>query len=499
MLDLNHDAACIRLNRRIADYADAVRTRQINKAHYLKNFGSPFDCNERFPYPYDDDAERHLFNAIDAYLLRFDEHERAEANGHFLRQYQTYLTHPFAKHARELAIFSIKNHPLQDEDKINFLEYLLSSGKYVDFDKKTLFKLADYNPSFYLQRTNRLYNRAFAKLLRSSKDQQGQVDLLYGMLNNFADRVETLSSEAAVNYAELYFKLSDVSAKPLSPWLLGKLALKASQTPSEGENCKKALDKNVMNLIFASYVKHVIHSKNFNENLETSMFELARAALENCDYTPKEAGSLLDTFKVRNNKKRSQSNREKEERLENLARRLSVVPINPFAGVNVDDSSFKVTDANVLAYAEYLFKFAAYHTDQHVETDTLMHLLKRNASLKRLDIVEASLFSEARKIQAVDKALVLKVADAYASSVHYNDACYGDLNFDFGRRMSEMFKDVVSNYNYNGRDVRKLANVLATGCDNDPYFKEMGDAVFKSYTLAQRRRSRALSKQGKGL
>lgn len=230
------------------------------------------------------------------------------------------------------------------------------------------------------------------------------------------------------------------------------------------------------------------------------MMHLAQAALENYNYTQDEVSALFDAVRAHNTPKNIKKNKEKADRLDNLTQRLSFVPINPFAGTDVNDSSFRPTDANVLAYAGYLFKYAAYHTDKEIPTDTLMNLLKRNASLKRLDIVEASLFSEARKIKAVDKSLVLKITQSYASSVRYNDVYLSDLNFAFGGRMSEMFKDIVTNYNYNGREARALTNILATGCEGDAYFKNMGDNVFKAYTLAQRRRSRALAKtKGKDL
>lgn len=503
MSDFENDSECIRLDKKLNHYAEAVRKRQIERRKHIARLGNCFDINSRYPYPYGDKEERQLINEIDTYLLSFDEKDRAEVNAHFLREYKEYLKTPFAKHARELAVVAIKVHPLNDKDKIDFLEYLFESGKYRDFDKKTLFKLADYDPNFHLPQTNRMYTQAVNSISGNKEKAAEDVVLLSGMLNACADRIDNFSSEAVVNYAGLYFRLADKADGYLSPNLLGRLAMETSyETMPNGEYMRiRTLDKSRLNLIFGAYVNYVQKTNKFNEYLADSMFVLAREAINRYDYTPKEANALVDVVRSGNSSSKSKKLQARNEGLADLVRKMASVPVNPLAGKDIQSSDFKATAAKVHDYAEYLCDYAAYYKDEKVSVSHLKALLLQNASLCRLDIVEASLFSEAKKIKGVDKALVLDIAKTYASSVNCIDEQYeySEFNSDFNKEMTEMFTDFVMHYNYNGREARRLADTLAEGAGRHPYFVETGNKVFNSYQSAQRRRYRAAKKTGKEL
>ena len=498
MPDFENDAVCINLDKKIGFYAEAVRNRQIDKRLYLKKNGYRFDVNSRFPYPYDDNTERRLINEIDSYLMSFPETERAEVNGHFLKEYQNYLSTPFAKHARELIMWSVRNHPLQDKDKFDFLNYVFLNNKHGDFDKKTLYKLGDYNPNTCLEQTNRFYIRMLSSLGKGDKKKDEDAAFINGMLNIFTERVETVSPEMAVNYAKIYFRLADKSSKILSPWPLGKLATKTpkAKTLRQG-NGKKNLDKETMNLMFEAYAAHIADSKGFNENLAEAMFMLAEAAVETYEYTPTEVKKLADI--ARKGISADKRAKAKNDEIVLLAHRLEYLPANPLAGTDLRDENFRPSKPQILGYADYLCRYAAYYPDKEVKTDNLMFLLERHAHLRRLDIEEATFFRPAYKKKAVDKSLVLEIATIYGQSLQSIELGYEDVNAQFGSNMSKMLENIVANYNYNGREARAVSNAVSCDGKSIAYAQKTGKDIFAAYTAAYKRRYRALKSGGKEL
>lgn len=498
MPDFENDAICINLDRKIGSYAEAVRNRQIDRTRYIKKFGYRFDVNNRFPYPYEDDTERRLINEIDSYLMSFPEPERAEVNGHFLREYQNYLNMPFAKHARELIMWSVRNHPLPDQDKFNFLNYVFLNNKQGDFDKKTLYKLGDYNPNDCLERTNRFYIRMLSSLGKGDKKKNEEVAFIKGMLNIFADRVETVSPEMVVNYAKIYFGLADRTSETLTPWILGKLATKTPRAKDlrQGSN-KKSLDKETINLIFAAYTSHVAKGKKFNENLAKSMLMLAGAAIENYEYTPREAQKLTDV--VKRGLSADKKENAKNDGLTRLVRDLEYLPVNPLAGVDLRDTSFRPSQAQILGYADYLCRYASYYPNKVVQTDNLMFLLERHAHLRRLDVEEATLFKEASPKKGVDKSLVLAIAQNYGQFLQDVILPQEEINEHFGRSMLKMLQNFVTDYNYNGREARAVSNAVSCDGKSIAYAQKTGKDIFAAYTAAYKRRYRALKSGGKEL
>lgn len=498
MPDFEKDVVCINLDKKIGDYAEAVRNRQIDKRLYLKKNGYRFDVNSRFPYPYDDNTERRLINEIDTYLLSFSEAERAGVNGHFLREYLSYLSTPFAKHARELIMWSVRSHPLQDKDKFDALNYVFLNNKQGDFDKKTLYKLGDYNPNGCLEQTNRFYIRMLSSLGRGNKKKDEDAAFINGMLDIFTERVETVSPEMAVNYAKIYFRLADKSSKTLSPWPLGKLATKTpkAKTLRQG-NGKKNLDKETMNLMFEAYAAHIAESREFNKNLAEAMFMLAEAAVETYGYTPPEVKKIADS--VKNGMSADKRAKAKNDEISLLARRLEYLPANPLAGIDLQDENFSPSKPQILGYADYLCRYAAYYPDKTVKTDVLMYLLERHAHIRRLDIEEATFFRPAYKKKAVDKSLVLEIAKIYGQSLQSINIGYEDINERFGSNMSEMLKNIVADYNYNGREARAVSNAVSCDGQSIAYAQKTGQDIFAAYTAAYKRRYRAAKSGGKDL
>lgn len=487
MPDMEHDINYQKIKQKIGEYAEKVKVRQIERSNYIKNFGYSFEVNAKFPYPYDDYTESHLINRIDSYLLSFNEKEREEVNGCLLEEYKRYFCTPFAKHAKELAAIAIKAHPLSDECKINFLDYLFSSGKHDDFDKKALYKLTEYDPNQNPRLTNLLYNRAVAYLESKTRRDDKYVEPIAGMLNIFADRVRDVPAEAVINYAKVYFALADKASTPLKPWVLGKLATK---TPMAKEiivgGTKKRIDKETMRRIFAAYAEHTAKNSIFNVNLGHSMFELARVAFDNYGYTRAEADAIVATVRsqtIDENGKKMRPNR-RIAGLACLVEKLSKLPINPLER-DINDPSFIPNRHQVMDYAKYLFEYAAYNVNKKVDADNLMILMQKHAKGRGLDVIPATLFSEARKKKALDKDLVLEVADAYSASVELVDSEYGDFNEHLGVQMTTMFKDIVSHYGYTAQEAKEVSCRLAKGADGDKRFKDMSAEIVQAHTVSR--------------
>lgn len=507
MLDLAADKRCQALEAKLAFYANQVKERQIDRRQYIKTYGTAFEVNSKFPYPYNDRTEAHLINQIDAYLLSFSEKDQQQVNGHLLWQYKKYFCEPFAKHAKLLATRAIMAYPLSDNDKINFLDYLFRSNKQYDLDKRVIFKLAEYDVKQNPELTNRLFTKAVSYFENNPRKDDKYVDLVYGMFNIFSERANGISSKSVANYADIYFKMAERTSVVLPPWPLGKLATRtetAVKLAASGQ--KKAIDKDAIRQIFQAYSAHVMATKEFNQVLGAQMYDLGRVALKNYDYNRDEVAALVSAIRPSETDEKGRKLRpsKKTTGMRIIADRLDAFYEqllkdrevcqpqfnNPLHGVDIDALGFSPSRHQVLGYANYLFEYAAFNPQKEVQTADLMKLMQKHAAGRRLDRIEATLFSEGKKQKNLDKSLVLDVATAYANSVDIVHPEYGSLNEHLGQQMTEMFKDITANYGYSKTEVKKVAEQLSQGASGDKYFKNMGEAVIRSYIVSRQRSAR---------
>ena len=236
MLDLSKDPRCQSIEKKLDFYAEKARQWQIDRRRYVDhNYGNKFQFSDNKPYPYDDDTERRMLNDINQYLLTFDGQDRAQVNGHLLWKYKEYFSQPFAKHAIRLVTMSVMEHPLSDNDKAKFLEYIFSSGKQYEFDNFILYKLASFDPDKNPQINNRLYTKAIGYFDSHPRKNEKFVHLVYGMFKSFTGRVQQVSPEAVVNYAKIYFAMTERTSKKLSAAPLLRLLMKTPTALAERE------------------------------------------------------------------------------------------------------------------------------------------------------------------------------------------------------------------------------------------------------------------------
>ena len=112
-----------------------------------------------------------------------------------------------------------------------------------------------------------------------------------------------------------------------------------------------------------------------------------------------------------------------------------------------------------------------------------------------MGVIPATLFSEEKKIKAVDKELVLDIAKTYAASVGKSGDDSDSLNYSLGEAMLGMFKDIVVNYNYAPKEVEALTGALTEGSGGADYLQEMSKRISSAYVsskIAAERNSRFL-------
>ncbi len=447
---------CIEIEEKLERYAEATKDWHIARRHYTSQYGNKYDFNDMNPYPYDDETERVMISNINAYLYSLDDHEQKLANGRLLFHYKDYLSQPFAKHAVDLISHSIALFPLKDDDKVQFLEYLFKADKQDEFNPRILYKLANYNPNDNLEATNRLYNKAQAYFDGTARKNDKKVAILYGMFRVFAQNVEGVTPEAAVNYAEIYFGMADRSSKGLEATVLKDLAIKTPKSLELARQCKDAavVDKEVIKGIFRAYGKHVNSHSSFNEELAKQMEVFAQDVIKVYQYNLQEAMDLVDAVrppeldekgkKIRDSKKRTALS-EMAERLESFVDKSDFRKSNPIRDIDRDNPPRDLGNDRVVDYATYLFGTAR--------------------RFKNVDFKTAGLYSLMTRSGDIDKELVLDVASTYADTYTAKALDEGLYNSSFHEKMTRMFQHIVTEYDYSAGEVNELTHRLSKGAE----------------------------------
>ncbi len=445
---------CIAIEEELDRYADRTREWQISRSRHVKNYGNKFDFNDYNAYPYSDEDERRIFEKINSYLGSLDSEERKLANGRLLFHYKDYLSQPFAKHAVELIANSVNGFQLNDDDKVQFLEYLFKADKQDLFHPRILYKLANYNPNDNLEATNRLYNKTLAYFDGAARKNDKKIDVIFGMYKVFAQNVEGISADAVVNYAKIYFDLADRTSRPLNAAILKNFVTKTPKALKRAEECKDAtvVDKEVVKAVFKSYAEHVNSHSNYNPVLARQMEILAQNIMESYQYNLQEALDLAETLrpakidesgkKIRDSQKRTTMN-DLADRLNLFARRDSFRQMNPIRNVDRDNPSANLTNENVVDYAEFLFSKAKEYKDYDFKTAGLYGLLTCSGN--------------------IDKKLLLDVADAYGKTYTAEDIDNSNFNEGFHNKFTNMLAHIVTKYDYSYEEIKELTHHIAKG------------------------------------
>ena len=473
MSEISEDPRCQKIERELDYYAEKTRAWQIERNRYVKRGdGNKFKYANFNPYPYDDIVERRVVNQIDEYLLSFGEKERAEVNGHFLWKYKEYFSQPFAKHAVNLLEKHITSYPLSDANKIKFLEYLFKyqdetgNGILFQFDDRVLYKLVDFDPNNNLEATNRIYYKALAALSGRKHKNDEKIRLLYGMSKIFAKNIKKVSSEAAVNYAGIYFRMAERTDKRLDASILERLAVKTPYALERAGMCgdKEVLDKKVIKEIFKAYVGYANRQKDFNQNLGMEMAALAQNLFAGYGYTVKEAKDLTDILHFKDKDENGKKIRENmvNKALDSMASALdkyidNATPMQRSLLKDVDKENPRINHARVVDYADRLFAFAAKNPEKDIWLNTLANMLTNG--------------------EKFDKNLVLDVVDAYGQSVSGRDIDQMSYNQILHHKMTRLLQGIAVKYDYLPNDMDELCRHIEKGADGHDEFVEMGRVV----------------------
>ena len=153
--------------------------------------------------------------------------------------------------------------------------------------------------------------------------------------------------------------------------------------------------------------------------------------------------------------------------------------------VDIKSPDFVANRNNVLNYANNLFNDASKNQYDDVKTDTLYQLLLSNAKVRGLDDPQVDIFGNVSRKNTIDKKLVKDVAAAYADFVEHTDMEVGYLNPDFHKNLTNMFKDIVTKYDYTPENVSELTETLAKGARGDRVFKSMAADVSSAYNSSK--------------
>ncbi len=473
MYQVEKDPKCQAIEQELADYARKVKDWEIDRRRYIAAGGNKFTFSQCNPYPYNDRSERKFFNTIDNYLLSLSEEDRTVANYHLLKKFKDYFSEPFAHHAIELARNAVMAHPLSSADKVEFLETLFEHDKgtrkdiIAEFGDKILSKLTNYNPNNNLEATNRLYIKSLAYFSKPKRQNDERIGTLYAMFKVFSKNVKQLSPEAVVNYAKIYFAMSDRTSKKLDASILEMLAIKTPDSLKASEFCSdNILDKEAVKGVFAAYSEHVLRQKEVNANLLQGMANWANQLFFRYRYTAKEADELIAVIrpqevdekghKVKVNQPQSELNR--------MADWLSLYHqslqnnVSGRSGNTYLDASADEADKNdALEYARNMFSHARRHYQNDMCMDKLFRMLTKNG--------------------AMDKELLLDVVDAYGQSLTYNDVEQGYYNEGLHRKMTTMLSTIVVEYDYSPKELSELKQHIEKGAGRHEEFSDMGRIV----------------------
>lgn len=149
-----------------------------------------------------------------------------------------------------------------------------------------------------------------------------------------------------------------------------------------------------------------------------------------------------------------------------------------------------VSAAEVVSYASYLSHYASAHSENEtLRTDLLENLLYREAETQNRRRRAENLFPSemsAHELPKLNKALVAKVAFAYANSFAGSAPEVGEFNPAFHKSMAEMFGRIVTDNAYTGAEVKALRAALET--NSDVAMKQMSRKVQSHYAVQQPRR-----------
>lgn len=460
------------------------------------------------------------------------------ANGKVVIDYKNELTYAggvrFLNDGLEAIARIVRTQPLTSATKMKYLLYLVRSNhhkkeKKVDgvsvkcFSEKALDKLVQFDPAELAEEMDTVRLNAYRLACLLSKDgrNKNELSMYVRLQHGFIDFLDTLSVDDVKGNACTYLTLRKNIDDKNSKNLLKKLIDKSSTNSEDGKPNQEAVKA-----IFEEYTRFIRHNSKKTagrDSVENMMYDLATYIVANYDYTEKDVAELTTTLssqnysgkgklllnqfnhrlnetfeKALNDKANGVLLFENEERKateerdkpvtyeEYLEHRKSLEQAKTDETVQVTDPKDEIVNIDVekadvsiqslKKYVNSLCKYASEHPEENVPTDTLLELLKRNASLQGLDVTNTNLFGERTNSVKMDEKVVLAIVEEYAKNNAGNNKSFED-------NMNRMLSDVVKQYRYDEAGVKKIQKTLVKFSNDKEKAKKMAENLGKSYSL----------------
>lgn len=472
------------------------------------------------------------------------------ANGKVVIDYKNELIYAggarFLNDGLEAIARIVRTQPLTSATKMKYLLYLVRSNhhkkeKKVDgvsvkcFSEKALDKLVQFDPTDLAKEMDTVRLNAYRLACLLSKDgrNKNELSMYVRLQHGFIDFLDTLSVDDVKGNACTYLTLRKNIDDKNSKNLLKKLIDKSSTNSEDGRPNQEAVKA-----IFEEYTRFVKHNnkKTAGRNsVENMMYDLATYIVANYDYTEKDVAELTTTLSSQNysgkgklllNQFNHRLNETFEKAITDKANGVllseneeikateernepvtyeeyleykrsreqaktdeTVQVTNPKDEIiNIDVEKADVSIQSLKKYVNGLCKYASEHPEEEVPTNTLLELLKRNASISGLNIVHPTLFAEGSRKNTINKKLVQEVAKIYSGCISENDNICNENNVKFDSDMTEMFSYIVTTYDYKPKEVEELKNVLVSNCEDKNYAATMANRIGVAYVNSQKMR-----------
>ena len=237
--------------------------------------------------------------------------EQQKFHGNFVWKLKKYYGTAFQKEAVSLINANIKELNLSDKDKLNYLNYLLSTKAYPRFHHSVFQKLADVD---FSQKEAKLQSQHILhkmKAILNKKNKSEYADIFQKFepfLQNSAEQIRPVSANMLRAYAELYFEAAmrceykQISMRPLISMMQHTTAMQAQKMPqlfdemySPAASTKPQIDKKAVFSMLKAY--HDFAEKNqkalhANLSFHQGMASLFCDIVQHFDYSPNDVKNL---------------------------------------------------------------------------------------------------------------------------------------------------------------------------------------------------------------
>ena len=256
-----------------------------------------------------------------------DDEAQKKLHGNFIWKLKKYYGTPFQKEAIGLIHANIKNLNLSDQDKLNYLNYLLSTKVYMRFDLSFFKKLSQTAISTSAQKlqAQHVFYKMKTLLEKKQKNKAEYVEAFQKFepfLQNFAAQTRAVSYKMLGEFAETYFQAGlqneykEISMQPLVELMQHTSALAAAQSPQlfaaefSQPDTNPKIDKKAAFVLLKAY--HAFAAKNEkttagNWNLHHALTTMFCDIVQNFDYSAADVKNLRKALGLKNGSGRHQS------------------------------------------------------------------------------------------------------------------------------------------------------------------------------------------------